>query len=293
MADELDSFHAGLGRLSAAHHGWQAAGGESRRVPDVPPALSTVVGGDADWWCSGSPRPAREPATNRYRADPSCASATPAAARKLGLIAGDKANCAARAALSLRRIDMSGPGQHNRRVVPHAVCARRAAPVIARLRTMCPAALTGDCGRLRMILLRAVEAAEFGHSPRRTWNAFARRCRQRRSVRAGRARRRMGRNCRGHPGGELAGATGLEPATSAVTGQRSDQLSYAPANAPNDRSPWEAREIGRTPGQVKQSSKPGAPPLPATVNEWGRVPRRPVLGQAGAGLSPPNGHNLD
>lgn len=28
---------------------------------------------------------------------------------------------------------------------------------------------------------------------------------------------------------ELAGATGFEPATSAVTGQRSNQLSYAPA----------------------------------------------------------------
>src|SRR5690348_15776666 len=28
---------------------------------------------------------------------------------------------------------------------------------------------------------------------------------------------------------EVAGATGLEPATSAVTGQRSNQLSYAPA----------------------------------------------------------------
>ncbi len=27
----------------------------------------------------------------------------------------------------------------------------------------------------------------------------------------------------------MAGATGLEPATSAVTGQRSNQLSYAPA----------------------------------------------------------------
>jgi hypothetical protein len=28
---------------------------------------------------------------------------------------------------------------------------------------------------------------------------------------------------------EMAGATGLEPATSAVTGQHSNQLSYAPA----------------------------------------------------------------
>ena len=28
---------------------------------------------------------------------------------------------------------------------------------------------------------------------------------------------------------KLAGATGLEPAASAVTGQRSNQLSYAPA----------------------------------------------------------------
>lgn len=32
-----------------------------------------------------------------------------------------------------------------------------------------------------------------------------------------------------HPGKRVAGATGLEPAASAVTGQRSNQLSYAPA----------------------------------------------------------------
>jgi hypothetical protein len=34
--------------------------------------------------------------------------------------------------------------------------------------------------------------------------------------------------------GRMAGATGLEPATSAVTGQRSNLLSYAPANARKD-----------------------------------------------------------
>ena len=32
----------------------------------------------------------------------------------------------------------------------------------------------------------------------------------------------------------MAGATGLEPATSAVTGQRSNQLSYAPAGVGQD-----------------------------------------------------------
>ncbi len=32
----------------------------------------------------------------------------------------------------------------------------------------------------------------------------------------------------------MAGATGLEPAASAVTGQRSNQLSYAPAGVGQD-----------------------------------------------------------
>ena len=45
----------------------------------------------------------------------------------------------------------------------------------------------------------------------------------------------------------MAGATGLEPAASAVTGQRSNQLSYAPAGGP--------QEVYGPPSQVK------APPV--------------------------------
>jgi hypothetical protein len=51
----------------------------------------------------------------------------------------------------------------------------------------------------------------------------------------------------------MAGTTGLEPATSAVTGQRSDQLSYVPSNFNRfsaNRSPPKAkakREVVTTP----------------------------------------------
>src|ERR1043166_4746718 len=54
---------------------------------------------------------------------------------------------------------------------------------------------------------------------------------------------------------EMAGATGLEPATSAVTGQRSNQLSYAPAGV--------KRDLNAAPRQVKKPAEiSGLPPGP-------------------------------
>ena len=50
-------------------------------------------------------------------------------------------------------------------------------------------------------------------------------------------------------GGGVAGATGLEPAASAVTGQRSNQLSYAPAGVGPD--------LKAAPIQVKADTKRG------------------------------------
>ena len=50
---------------------------------------------------------------------------------------------------------------------------------------------------------------------------------------------------------EMAGATGLEPAASGVTGRRSNQLSYAPARG--------AAELNVAPRQVKRGARNGAP----------------------------------
>ena len=45
--------------------------------------------------------------------------------------------------------------------------------------------------------------------------------------------------------GMMAGSTGLEPAASAVTGQRSNQLNYDPACAVADLLPPEGKQLGR------------------------------------------------
>jgi hypothetical protein len=49
----------------------------------------------------------------------------------------------------------------------------------------------------------------------------------------------------------MAGATGLEPATSGVTGRHSNQLSYAPAGDGDDRPSRTARELRDGRRQVK------------------------------------------
>src|ERR1035441_2330918 len=53
----------------------------------------------------------------------------------------------------------------------------------------------------------------------------------------------------------MAGATGLEPATSAVTGQRSNQLSYAPAGVDSSyrRPQPKSRRTGVNCGKLRKS----------------------------------------
>ncbi len=54
----------------------------------------------------------------------------------------------------------------------------------------------------------------------------------------------------------MARVTGLEPATSGVTGRHSNQLSYTRAFSGSERmgGPGEGRDIGEAPGQVKRRS---------------------------------------
>ena len=72
-----------------------------------------------------------------------------------------------------------------------------------------------------------------------------------------------------------AGATGLEPATSAVTGQRSNQLSYAPARAcgPRGQYAWaEYRSAATCTGSPRRQRRPAhrsRPSWPASQLAWG------------------------
>jgi hypothetical protein len=54
--------------------------------------------------------------------------------------------------------------------------------------------------------------------------------------------------------GKLAGATGLEPATSGVTGRHSNQLSYAPAGDMHALLAARRQELSERPSQVKDLS---------------------------------------
>ncbi len=52
---------------------------------------------------------------------------------------------------------------------------------------------------------------------------------------------------------EMAGVTGLEPATSGVTGRHSNQLSYTPAKGPGAQGGPGRLGIEEPPGPVKRS----------------------------------------
>ena len=54
----------------------------------------------------------------------------------------------------------------------------------------------------------------------------------------------------------MAGATGLEPATSGVTGRRSNQLSYAPAASTEARHSYPSlRGVSSTPAEAPSSGE--------------------------------------
>jgi hypothetical protein len=73
---------------------------------------------------------------------------------------------------------------------------------------------------------------------------------------------------------EMAGATGLEPATFGVTGRRSNQLSYAPTLL---REYARAREIREPPGQVKRAATTSSPALDEVLARADRPAREACI----------------
>ena len=72
-------------------------------------------------------------------------------------------------------------------------------------------------------------------------------------------------------GYEMARTTGLEPATSGVTGRRSDQLSYVPregAAADVEQGRYGRCQAERAPGDAGQAWASLAPRLPGTAPMW-------------------------
>ena len=57
----------------------------------------------------------------------------------------------------------------------------------------------------------------------------------------------------------MAGTTGLEPATSDVTGRRSNQLNYNPAPVEPRDTRWAAAAVTRLPGRARLAAEPRTP----------------------------------